>query len=99
MVVQVACSVPVARMQAGGRNPGSHSLHPLPDFATLHPGYDITAPSNGAMGSGLTSGYSFYRCSPLDPIPSNHTPCIDMIFLTVGDLDIPAHIPSHLRTL
>lgn len=23
----------------------------------------------------------------------------DMIFLTVGDLDIPAHIPSHLRTL
>ena len=23
----------------------------------------------------------------------------DMIYLTVGDLDIPAHIPSHLRTL
>jgi transposase len=23
----------------------------------------------------------------------------DMIYLTVGDLDIPAHIPSHLRAL
>ena len=23
----------------------------------------------------------------------------DMIYLTVGDLDIPAHIPSYLRTL
>ena len=23
----------------------------------------------------------------------------DMIYLTVGDLDIPARIPSHLRTL
>ncbi len=23
----------------------------------------------------------------------------DMIYLTIGSLDIPAHIPSHLRTL
>jgi len=23
----------------------------------------------------------------------------DMIYLTIGDLDIPAQIPSHLRTL
>ncbi len=29
-----------------------------------------------AMGSGLTSGYSLYRCSPFDPIPVTHAPCI-----------------------
>ena len=29
-----------------------------------------------------------------------HLDCFaDMIYLTVGDLDIPAHIPSQLRTL
>ncbi len=26
------------------------------------------------MGSGLTSGYSFYWCSPFNPIPGNHIP-------------------------